>query len=228
MGKILVKEKDVVVPGEDLAEGMDLLPGEGCYRDGDKIIAAKLGLVKISGRLINLLPLAGKYLPKKNDTIIGKVTEITMMGWRVDTNSAYPAMLCLRDATSEYIAKGADLTKYYAIGDYLATKIINVTSQNLVDLTTKGPGLYKLKGGRIISVQPTKIPRIIGSMVTMIKQATNSRMTVGQNGLVWIKAEPKMELIVVDAIRMIEKYAHVDGLTDKVKEFLDKAVKGGK
>ncbi len=231
MGKLLVKEKEVVVPGEDLAEGMDLLPGEGCYRDENKIVAARLGLVKVGGRLIKLIPLSGKYLPKKNDVIIGKITEITLMGWRVDTNSAYPAMLSLRDATSEYIAKGANLSQYYAIGDYIVAKITNVTSQNLVDLTTKGPGLHKLKGGRIISVQPTKVPRIIGkagSMVNMIKKATNSKIIVGQNGLVWIQAEPKMELIAVEAIRMIEKYAHVEGLTDKVKEFLDKAIKGGR
>lgn len=231
MGNILIKEKEIVVPGEDLAEGMDILPGEGCYRDENKIVANRLGLAKISGRLIKLLPLSGKYLPKKDDVIIGKMTEILMMGWRVDINCAYPAMLSLRDASSEYIAKGADLSKFFGIGDYVVAKITQVTSQKLIDLSAKGPGLYKLKGGRIIQVKPTKIPRIIGkagSMVSLIKEKTNARITAGQNGIVWIQADPKMELIVVDAIRMIEKNAHTDGLTDKVKLFLDKAVKGGK
>ncbi len=228
MGKLIVKEKEVVVPGEDLAEGMDYLPGDGCYRDKEKVRAGRLGLVKIGGRLIKLLPLSGKYLPKKNDIIIGKVIEIAMMGWRIDTNSAYSAMLPLRDATSEYIARGANLSQYYSIGDYVVAKVTNVTSQNLVDLTMKGPGLFKLKPGRIIKVQPSKVPRIIGksgSMVGMIKDATNSKIMVGQNGIAWIDASPEMELVVVDAIRMIEKYSHIDGLTDKVKEFLDKAVK---
>jgi len=81
------------------------------------------------------------------------------------------------------------LTKYFDIGDYVMAKIINVTSQKLVDVTMKGPGLRKLKGGRIIQVNPYKVPRIIGkagSMVTMIKDATGCRILVGQNGLVWI------------------------------------------
>jgi len=230
MGNILIKEKEIVVPGEDLAEGMDILPGEGCYRDENKIVASKLGLAKISGRLIKIIPLSGKYMPKTDDVVIGKITEILMMGWRVDINCAYPSMLSLRDASSEYIAKGADLSKFFRIGDYVVAKITQVTSQKLIDLSAKGPGLYKLNGGRIIYVKPTKIPRIIGkagSMVNLIKEKTGAKITAGQNGVVWIQADPKMELIVVEAIRMIEQKAHTDGLTDKVKEFLDKAVKGG-
>ncbi len=39
MGKLLVKEKEIVVPGETLAEGMDYLPGSGTYREGEKILA---------------------------------------------------------------------------------------------------------------------------------------------------------------------------------------------
>jgi len=56
MGKLLAKDKEVVVPGETLAEGMDHLPGPGTYRDGDKILASKIGLTTIDGRAIKLIP----------------------------------------------------------------------------------------------------------------------------------------------------------------------------
>jgi exosome complex component RRP4 len=225
MGEIKVKDKEVVVPGEELAIGMDFLPSFGTYREGDKILASRLGLVNVEGKVIKLVPLSGAYHPKRGDTIIGPVTEILLSGWRIDTNSAYSAVLNLKDATSEFIARGADLTRYFAIGDYVMAKISNVTSQNLVDLTMKGPGLRKLKGGRIIKVNANKVPRIIGkqgSMVSMIKQSTNCRILVGQNGLVWISGEdPAKELLAQQTIRKIENEAHVPGLTDNIKAFLE-------
>ncbi len=224
-----VKDNDVVVPGEELASGMGYLPGQGTYRDGDKIRANRLGLVHIDGRAIKLVPLAGRYLPKSGDVIIGKVRDVTYSGWIIDTNSAYRAMLSLKDATNAYIRKGADLTKFYSFGDYVVVKIFNVTSQNLIDLSMKGPGLRKLEQGRVITVDPSKVPRIIGkegSMVSMIKTQTNCRITVGQNGVIWISGEPKNEIMAEGVIRKIEREAHVPGLTDKIKKELEKTNKG--
>lgn len=224
MGEIKVKNREVVVPGELLATGMEFLPSFGTYREGDSILASRLGLVNVDGKVIKLVPLSGVYHPKKGDTIIGQVTEILLSGWRIDTNSAYSAVLNLKDATSEFIARGANLTKYFAIGDQVMAKITNVTSQNLVDLTMKGPGLRKLKGGRIIKVNCNKVPRVIGkqgSMVSMIKKSTNCRILVGQNGVVWIQGEdPASELIAVETIKKIENEAHMPGLTDKINAWL--------
>jgi len=226
MGQLLVKNKDIVVPGEELAKGMDYLPGNGTYRDNDIIISSRLGLINVEGRALKIIPLSGKYMPKKNDVIIGQIVDITFTGWRVETNSAYQAMLNIRDATSDFISRGADLAQYFNLGDYIAAKITNVTSQKLVDLTMKGPGLKKLKGGRIIFVNTNKVPRIIGkqgSMVGMIKQATGCRIIVGQNGIVWVQGDAKNELIAIEAIKKIEKQAHMTGLTDEIKKFLEKS-----
>jgi exosome complex component RRP4 len=134
-------------------------------------------------------------------------------------------MLSMKDATSQFIARGADLTQFYDLGDQIVCSITNVTSQKLVDVTMKGPGLRKLSGGRIIEVSSNKVPRIIGkqgSMVSMIKDATKCNITVGQNGLVWIDGSPEDELLAITTIRKIEEESHLSGLTDKIKEFLDK------
>ena len=223
MGELVLKDKDIAVPGETIANGMDYLPAYGSYRDNDSIVAGRLGLVGIDGRLIKVIPLSGRYNPKIGDVIIGKVIDITFSGWRIDTNSAYSAMLSLKDGTSDFVERGADLTRYYNIGDYVMANIINVTSQNLVDLTMRGPGLRKLDGGRIIKVSCTKVPRIIGkqgSMIKMIKDATGCRILVGQNGIVWIYGEPEMEIKAVETIRKIESEAHTTGLTDSIKNYL--------
>ena len=228
MSELNVQDKAIVVPGELLATGMDFLPSFGTYRMKEDIRAARLGLVKIDGKVLKIIPLSGRYIPKRGDTIIGQVVNIMIAGWRMDTNSPYEAVLGMKDATSEFIERGADLSKYYALGDYVVMKIINVTSQKLVDVTMRGPGLHKLIGGRVIDVNTNKVPRIIGkqgSMVTMIKDATGVKIVVGQNGLIWLEGEPRMENIAVDAIRKIEKEGHLSGLTEKIREFLTQRLK---
>lgn len=221
-----MENKKIVIPGEELAVGMDFLPSFGTYRDKDKIVSSRLGLVNIDGKIIKIIPLAGKYNPRKGDTIIAKVEDVSYGGWRLNINCAYAAMLSVKDATNEFIQRGADLTQYFDLEDYVVAKITNVTSQKLIDLTTRGPGLRKLIGGRIIDVNTNKVPRIIGkqgSMVHMIKSTTDCKIIVGQNGLLWISGEPKNELIAIEAIRKIEQESHLGGLTDRIKEFLEKA-----
>ena len=226
--EINVKDKDVVVPGEVLACGMDFLPANGTYRKDDKIIAEKVGVVKVDGKVLKIIPLSGRYFPKYDDTIICQVIDVLMSGWRFDINSAYSAMLNIKDATSEFIRKDEDLTKIFALDDYVVAMISKVTSQNLVDLSMRAPGLKKIVGGRIIHVNTHKVPRIIGkqgSMVSMIKDATGCKIIVGQNGRIWVGGEPAQELIAMDAIKKIEAEAHTRGLTENIKTFLDERCK---
>lgn len=228
MGEIKVENKERVIPGEILAIGMDYLPSYGTYRNGDEIIANKVGIVSIEGTVIKLIPVCGRYEPRRNDVVIGKVIDVLLHGWRVDFGCAYSGVLPVKDASNEYIAKGANLTKYFDIGDNVVVKIVNVTSQKLIDVSTRGFGLKKLNGGRFINVNAYKVPRIIGkngSMVTMIKKATGANVVVGQNGIIWLNSEdPQMELLAIDAIRRIEAEAHISGLTDKIKKYLEEQV----
>jgi len=220
-----VKDREIVTPGDVLAEGMGFLPSKGTYRQENKIIAERLGMISIDGKVIKLIPLSGAYVPKVGDKIIAKVIDILASGWRFDINSAYSSVLTMKDATSDFIPRGADLTQYYKIGDVVMTKVVKTTSQMLIDITMKGPGLRKLQGGRMVKVTPAKVPRIIGkegSMVSMIKDATGCNIFVGQNGLVWLNGEPEQEVLAVKAIEKVNSEAHLPGLTDRMKEFLEK------
>lgn len=225
MSQLLVKEKDIVIPGDALAEGLDYLPGPHTYREEDKIYSKVVGLVSLSGKVLKITPLNGPYIPKTWDKVIGNVIDITMSGWRVDIHTAYSALLNIKEFTSRFIRKGEDLSKILAIGDYIVAKITNVTSQNLIDITMREPGLHKITGGRIIKINPQKVPRIIGregSMITLIKNKTGCEITVSQNGLVWIKGTPEKEYLTQLAIELIEERSHQEGLTEKVEAFLDK------
>jgi len=227
MGELIAKEKTTVVPGQVIAKGMDFLPSHGTYRLKDDVIANRLGILSVEGKVLKTIPINGRYLPRKDDVIIGKVNDILMSGWRMDINSPYSAVLPLKDASFDYIQKGADLTKYFRLEDYAVAKITSVTSQNLVDITVKGPGLRRLRGGRVIKVSPHKVPRIIGkkvSMVSMIKNGTGCKIIVGQNGLVWLEGEPDMEVVAVSALKKIQDESHISGLTERIKIFLEKTL----
>lgn len=229
MGDLLVKERDVVVPGDILADGMDYLPGFNVFREGEKIIAKRLGLINISGRLVKILPLSGIYMPRRGDIIIGKVVSIGLSGWRVDFGWPYEANLSLKDASSDFIERNDDLTRYYDVNDYVVAQIINVSGSKIIDLTMKGPGLRKLSSGRLIVVSASKVPRIIGkggSMISLIKDLTECKISVGQNGIVWlVGVDSHKELIAVEAIEKIEEESHLSGLTDRIKEFLEGRLK---
>jgi exosome complex component RRP4 len=223
--KLLAQDKDVIVPGQVIAEGMEFFPGIGTYRHEDKVLANQLGLLHVEGKVLKTTPLAGRYLPARNDIVVGRVIDILMSGWRIDINCPYSAVLPLKDATFDFIKKGADLTEYFNLEDYVMCKITQVTSQNLIDVSMKGPGLRKLRGGQFITVNAAKVPRIIGrrgSMIGMVKQATGCQIAVGQNGIVWISGDPASEIIAVTAIQKIEREAHVSGLTERMKEYLEK------
>lgn len=224
MGEIKVKDKEIVVPGQEIAKGMDFLPAGAAFREHESIIASQVGLVSVNGNVVKIIPLSGRYIPKVGDLVIGRVADMSFNNWFVEIGYAYEAALSLRDVP-EYVERGVDLAKYYNFDDMIVAKVTKVTKAMNIDLTMKDHGLQKLIGGRIISIVPNKVPRVIGkggSMVDMIKQSTNCRITVGQNGRIWIKGnDPRHENLAAMAIMKIEKESHIDGLTDKIKHFLE-------
>jgi len=226
MGELKVKDKDIVIPGEILATGMDYLPAGAAIREKEEIVASHLGIVSLKDRLVKVIPLTGRYFPKKGDTVIGKIIDITFSSWIVEIGCSNRAVLNVRDATSDFIERGEDLRQYFTFGDYIVAEVLKYSpTQGAIDLSTKGPGLHKITKGKIIRVTPSKVPRIIGkqgSMISLIKDATACRIIVGQNGTIWISGEDiGMEQLAEKAILAIEEKSHTSGLTEEIKKLLD-------
>src|SRR3989338_2643087 len=218
-----IENKKIVVPGEVLATGMDFLPSSGTYRDKDKIVSTYVGLTNVSGRVIRVIPLRGRYMPKRDDTIVGKIMDMTFSNWFIDMGCANMGVLSVREI-SEFVERGADLADYFAHGDYEICKISKVTRSS-VDLSMRGPGLRKLGPGKLIQVDSSKVPRIIGkqgSMISMIKDKTACRIVVGQNGTVWIQGAPEDEMVAAEDIYKINQESHREGLTEEIATLLEK------
>ncbi|MGC8584967.1 MAG: exosome complex RNA-binding protein Rrp4 [Thermoplasmata archaeon] len=215
--------REIVLPG-DMVDLQGNKPGTGIYMEDGKAYSEILGVKTVRSGYVNIIPLTGRYHPQKGDKVIGKVIDVLPSNWVLDINAPYLAPLHVNE-TSWKIDFG-DTGKFLNIGDTVLAKIMSVNEVKQVWLTMKEQGLRKLEGGHIISVSPTKVPRIIGkegSMIKMLKETTNTKIYIGQNGVIWIEGETDNILKVVGAIRMIEREAHTIGLTDRIKEYLNKS-----
>jgi exosome complex component RRP4 len=112
------------------------------------------------------------------------------------------------------------------VGDLLVAKVVAFDRTRDPQLTIKEPGLGKVQQGRLVRIMPTKIPRVIGrkgSMINLLTRETNTRITVGQNGLILVSGGTlEMEALAIKILHMIEREAHTLGLTDRVEELLKK------
>lgn len=50
--------------------------GFGVYTDGNKMIAGVCGVIERVNKLISVVPLKSRYVPKIGDVVIGRVTDV--------------------------------------------------------------------------------------------------------------------------------------------------------
>lgn len=231
MGKLNIESGKIVIPGDLLAEGMDFVPSKNCYRKGDKVYSSKLGILEVNGRVMKVISLSGKYIPQRDDIIVGKIEDIGHSFWLVEFGGPNIGIMPVSEAVREYVDHSADLSRYFDVGDKVLARVNRVSRDNSVQLSTRGPGLRKITGGKIINIISSKVPRLIGkkgSMINMIKEYTDTDILVGQNGWVWIRGKPEGELRAMEAILKINDESHTRGLTDRIESMLKKGGKVGK
>ena len=219
--------REIVVPGDLLAISSKR-PGPGTYSQGGKIFASQLGIKTVRPDSISVVPLAGRYVPVTGDLVVGKIVDVGASNWLVDINSPYPSPLHVNEVP--WRVEFGETRKFMQVGDVVLLKIVAVDELKRISVSMQDHGLRKLTGGMVIEVSPSKVPRVIGkngSMIQMLKNETACRIYVGQNGRIWIDGELDNIVRAVQAIKMIEDEAHNLGLTEKVKEFLEKSSNKG-
>lgn len=214
--------REIVVPGELLAIS-GKRAGPGTYSEGGKIFASQLGIKSVRPDVISVVPLSGQYMPMRGDLVVGKIVDVSASNWLVDINSPYPAPLHANEVP--WRVEFGETRRFMGVGDVVMLKIVGYDEQMRVHVSMQDHGLRKLTGGMVIEVSPSKVPRVIGkngSMIQMLKNSTGCRIYVGQNGRIWIDGELDNIVRAVEAIRLIEEEAHAQGLTEKVKQLLEK------
>ncbi|PIN71505.1 hypothetical protein CO153_02545 [Candidatus Pacearchaeota archaeon CG_4_9_14_3_um_filter_30_11] len=215
-------DRKVVIPGEIIAEGEDLLPGEHTEKIDGKVISLRYGLAEEQNSLVKVIPLSGVYSPRRGNVVIGKIENLTNNGWVVDIGSADSAFLSLMEVP-RYVNKDA-MEEVFKIDELLIAKIWSIGKRG-IDLSIKSRGYGKIEEGMVFSVNSNKVPRIIGkegSMINIIKEKTGCEIDVAQNGYVWITG-PSIddELYAKKAINFVTEKSFIHGLTDEVTKWFD-------
>ena len=219
-------KRKYVIPGDLVTTG-PFRPEQNVILEGNKIIATAIGITEIYDDAVKVIPLTGKYIPKINDLVIGKVVSHSSLSWELDINSCYVGFLPATDVFGrDFSAHADELTSKLRTGDLVAARIANFDRTRDPLLTIADRDLGKIDSGDLVKISPSKVPRLIGkrgTMIQTIEMATNAAITIGQNGWVVVSCEdPEGLLKAKKAIQMVDEQAHVANLTDQVKEMLEK------
>ena len=218
-------KRKYVIPGDVITTG-PFRPEQNVILEGNKIISTTIGISEIYDDSAKVISLTGKYLPKINDLVIGKVRSHTSLSWELDINSCYVGFLPASDIFGrDFSAHADELDSKLKAGDLVAARIANFDRTRDPLITIADRDLGKIESGDLVKISPSKVPRLIGkrgTMIQTIETATNAVITIGQNGWVVVSCEnPEGLLKAKKAIQMVNEHAHVANLTDQVKEMLD-------
>lgn len=218
--------REIVVPGDILSTKGEK-GGDNTYEKDGKLYAAILGVKNYSQNGISVMPIGGVYMPSTGDTVIGIINDIAASNWMVDISAPYPAPLHVNEVP--WKVEFGDTSKYLNVGDAVLLKILMVDESKKIQVTMNDSGLRKLSGGMIVNVPYCKVSRIIGksgSMIQMLKNMTDCRIFIGQNGRIWIDGDDENAEVATEAIKYIEENSQKGNLTEKVKALIEERLPG--
>jgi exosome complex component RRP4 len=199
----------IIMPGGEVSK--QNIKNAYSHSDEKGTYATVISLENDEGKII---PLEGPYQPNIDDYVIGHIIEIKFAGYDVDIAAPYRAFLSMQNVPAG---------QKFELGDIIIARIINVNEVRDIELAE--PRL--LKNGILIRISAVKVPRVIGkknSMLNMITYATNTKIAVGKNGLIFISDDGDY-VLASEVIKMIEKGAHLTGLTQQIAKYLEDKTK---
>jgi exosome complex component RRP4 len=197
--------QEIVYPGDLIADTQIRAPN--VYVENGKSYSMVLGFKDSSGS--GIIPFEGGWVPKIEETVIGIISSERNNVYEVDLGSHHRALII-----------GGKYERFsFQIGDVVEATVKDIEDGRTIILSYPNA----LKEGTVISIKPSKIPRLIGknnTMINQISQGTSSKISVGMNGMVWIR-DGNVALATA-AILRVEEEAHVPGLTGRIKEMVEK------
>lgn len=218
-------KRKYVIPGDKIVDG-NFRPSMNVIRVGNSIFSTRIGIAEAGRDGIKVIPLSGVYIPRVNDVVIGKIVDRSSLSWDVDVNSCFSAHLPAQDVFGrDFSPARDDMNRELATGDLITARIIAFDRTRDPMLTIQDRDLGKIHRGESLKISATRVPRLIGkrgSMIQTIEQATQTRVLIGQNGIVVVTGRTVDGIeLAVRAIRMVEEEAHTSNLTQRIKVLLN-------
>jgi exosome complex component RRP4 len=218
-------KRKYVIPGDKIIEG-NFRPLMNVMKTGNSVVATRIGIAEAGRDGIKVIPLSGVYIPRVNDIVIGKITDHSSLSWEVDINSCFSAHLPAQDIFGrDFSPARDDMNRQLATGDLITARIIAFDRTRDPMLSVQDKDLGKIPRGELLKISATRVPRLIGkrgSMIQTIEQATQTRIMIGQNGIIVVTGK-RLDgtQLAIRAIKMVEEEAHMSNLTQRIKMLLN-------
>ncbi len=200
----------LVVPGEDLGESEGLDPGHGVIVVDGRIKAVKQGRIRSNGGNISVEPVHTRYIPRPGDLVIGYIEGCTNNLWFVELGAPFNAILPMSLGPGKIEFGGT--RSVMDIGDAIICRVQEVEETHSSVATMKGMGLRKIRSGVIEEIDPHLLGRLIGKggeSLRSLKEETECRIVVADNGRMWIDGD--LEGILGVRNRLIQLSARPSG-----------------
>jgi exosome complex component RRP4 len=215
----------IVLPGDKISDGVVRM--ENAVIEDGKTYATVMGLMdEEKGAFI---PLESVWYPREGDFVIGIIENSKNRVSTVMLNSPFRGLILPprpsfgRDRGGRgggYGRGREEPQENLEVGDIVSAFVREVKRESdQIIMILERP--KKLFGGKMVTVRPSKVPRIIGRANTMLRQletGTKSTILVGLNGVVWLKGGNVT--LALKAIAKIQEEAHVGGLTERITKLL--------
>ena len=212
--------KKIFFPNDEL--GISGKAGDGVFKKEDKIHSALVGTAKQSGSYVTVSAMRGRYYPKVGDTVIAICSGIGPSHWYMNINSSSDALLHFSE--TEWKVGIGETSKFMNIGDACIAEIFFSGTGSYQISFKKGCIGRRLYAGTIFKIECKNVSKIIGkqgSVIEMIREKTDTRIQIGQNGLVWIDGSTDGIAKAMKAMEIVNtEKGKIDG-TEIIKEFLE-------
>ncbi len=209
-GSRSVRGQALVVPGEDLGESEGQEAGHGVLSISGRLKAIKQGIIRKKGDLVSVEPKHTRYMPRPGDLVIGFIEGCTNNIWFIELGAPFNAILPMSLGPGKVDFGGT--RSVMDVGDAVLCRIQEVEETHSSVVTMKGMGLRKIRSGTIEEIDPHLLGRLIGKggeSLRRLKEDTECRIVVADNGRMWIDGE--FEGILEVRKRLFELSASVKG-----------------
>ena len=173
-----------------------------CIRD-------RVGWLNEQNNVVSVSPINSAYMPRSGDLVIGFVAEVRNNLWFFDVNGPFQALLPM--SLAPWKVEFGAARQHLGIGDAALARIQEVDETHNMVLTMKGVGLRRLNEGAVVSIPVNLIETLRGdnnSTLSRIRDATDCRIIVGDNGRVWIHGDAEAMHVARQLIQTLNEEGH--------------------